>query len=236
MGISPLAGHCWSSTDAFSPLVAWVPLFSTVKASQQERVSTSQDSGTISEERAEIMKELEDERSIFKRLASPTCLLHTWTHKMKRVNIQMLEERRSQTLPPAVELLTFDGCWGRQSHLNLEVGAPGRLPVTQRTTSHTCAYGKHKLELVVNIVKGREIGREACRKHLCTNRESSLRLWWETHITFWETSEQVSRESESVTSTAGSYKRNQILSPHPLVSAYTPPYCRWHVLTHTALP
>lgn len=70
VGISRLAGHCWSNTDVFSPLVAWVPLFSTVKASQQGRVSTSQDSGTISEERAEIMKELEDERSIMKRLAS----------------------------------------------------------------------------------------------------------------------------------------------------------------------
>lgn len=103
--------------------------------------------------------------------------------------------------------------------------ARGWLPVTQQTTSHTCAYGKHKLELVVNIVKRREIGREACGKHSCNNTESNLRLWWETHITFWETSERVSREPKSVTSTAGSYKRNQILFPHPLVSLHT------HLLT-----
>lgn len=123
--------------------------------------------------------------------------------------------------------------------LELGSGCPwlvacGWLPVTQQTTSHTYAYGKHKLELVVNIVKRREIGREACGKHSCNNTESNLRLWWETHITFWETSERVSREPKSVTSTAWSYKRNQILFPHPLVSAYTPPYRRRHVLCRSS--
>lgn len=148
---------------------------------------------------------------------------------MKRVKIQILEERNSQTLPPAVELLAFDGCWGRESRVALGVGAPGRLPMP------TYAYGKHKLDLVVNFVKRREVGREPRQKHSCSNTESNLRLRWDTHVPFWETSVQVSREPESVTSTARSYKRKQILFPQSsCLAAHTPPSHRWHVLCHSS--